>query len=434
MEILTAEIFFQIINYEEPEFVNFEIDSSLFGESEEQFIDCDSFFGAFSNESIVFKNCKFKIPLDVVWEDEWNNKLLFDGNIFEEKVYFSLATFLAPVNFSSNIFEKDVSIVGCHFKNDACFTKNYFHRNLNFDYARNYVNPSCERKFIFSNSCSGKVEFNRILFNLSDFRDSSMKSDFIFQDCLFNDMAIFRNLNLNDVKFINSDLTNCSFLNSNIKDTSFINCKFNYQELIDEKIFLNTEKSNFFDNDLWDKTESFGKWGKENISSGNLENVINEYKLFEINFDGNKDYEKAGEFHKKRFELERTYSKKSLKKFLLTLYNWSSDYGENYKKSLGWFGIFFLIFTVIYMLFGLIYNGEYRNLEMVINDYSWGKLIEDFNISLLYSFNNAVPLKKDLEYLKSANIYTSFFSILETFIQTILAALFVIGLRRKFKR
>jgi len=212
-------------------------------------------------------------------------------------------------------------------------------------------------------------------------------------------------------------LTNCVFINSDIENVRFINCEFDFKNFIYEK-----EQTNKFIND------------KNNIIA--IKELISSYRQFEINLDKNKDYELAGEFHKKRYELEYLITESfSLKKLLLFFYERSSNFGENYVKSLSRFILILFLFTLTYLFTGLVYN--HTNFESTIyylkesNRYNFWN---DIGSAFLYSLNNSLPFRRELEFVKSANGWTTFFSIVQTFIQTILATLFIIGLRRKFKR
>lgn len=233
---------------------------------------------------------------------------------------------------------------------------------------------------------------------------------FIFDNCKIEQVGYFRNLNFGkESRFLNCDLSNCSFTGSNVEGAQFINCVFNFNKLIDEK-FLKEDKKD-------------------------LNLVISLYRSFEIVFDAQKDFQYSGEFHKKRFELDRSFTKKSLKKTLLDLYKFSSDYGENYQKSLFWFLGSFSIFSILYLFSGLNFTDHNGTVTIfylkAVNQFN---IWNDLGLSAIYSLNNVIPFKKDLDYLKAANGWTTLFTILESFILTILASLFVIGLRRKFKR
>lgn len=444
---------------------------------------------------IVFTNCLFEIPIWFI-NMEINGLFCFENCIFNSRVIFNRVNFKSEFLFRGNTFTKEVNFSQCQFNNPN-FLDNNFNGNLLFDPYPNRAPNVMNGVAIFKSSFNNYTSFRWVEFEEVNFEYSNIGlSLFEFTNCSVSRMGLFRRINFGSkVTFDGIDLTSFSFLFSNFKEVNFLNCKINFSKNLDEVLcgFIKDREIEEYiklkeESDPFIEDNDVSKEYKDPSSyfRFTLENLLDVYRKFEINFDSNKEYEKAGEFHFRRFEVNRIESlrifksnlsllreiinlkklegikfgsktgkkvnqrwqqflykleryknrdkSKLLKLLLLSLYKWSSDYGENYKKTLVWFGIFFLVFAITYMLFGLIYNGNYRNLEIVINNFSWGKLIEDFNISLLYSFNNAIPLKKDLEYLKSANIYTSFFSILETFIQTILAALFVIGLRRKFKR
>lgn len=322
---------------------------------------------------VCFKDCDFNVNVDI---NEIDLHCLLN---------FENCTFYKPVIFSFGI---DTLIL-----KDFCIFKEKFQF---FSIVKKYAvfrDVIFEREFHFNST-------------------SVIDKKFEFSKCEFKYDSLFRHLNFgNDILFDKSNLTNCSFLNSNIYDVRFNNCKFDYNNLIDEK---------------------YSKL-KKNIE---IEDVISTYRNFEINFDKNKDYEQAGEFHKRRYELDLLISKKySLKKFLLLLYKWSSNFGENYGRSFNWFVLALIAFSFIYLFTGLVYkNSNYDTVIYYFKNENRFDFWNDLGSSFLYSLNNALPFRRELEFIKSANGWTTFFSILETFFETILATLFIIGLRRKFKR
>lgn len=320
-----------------------------------------------------------------------DNPIVYENCEFELPVRFELTKFKSTVDFKNCIFHKDVEF-NCDF-NFVKFEDVAFKDVVRFD---SPLENLCKFK---------KVTFEMdLIFYCSSVKDKKIE----FTSCNFNTIAYFRNLNFgNDVLFNRCNLTNCSFLYSYIEYIRFQDCEFDFKNLIDEKN-LSIPKHDFTKKD-----------------------IITLYRHFEINLDKYKDFDTAGEFHKKRLELDRSSHKKiSLRWLLLTFYKWTSDYGENYSKSLRKIIYVVIIFSFIYLYTGI----SYSNYNIWWWDYSKPQLFTDWGSSFLYSLISSSPIRRDSEVIKSLGGWTTGFSVLQTIIQTILGTLFIIGIRRKFKR
>jgi uncharacterized protein YjbI with pentapeptide repeats len=350
---------------------------------------------------------------ETIGSNKISEKLFFDKYTLEKstniKIEFIDCVFDCPVTFNRNQKISSLKIENCKFNNKVIFKTEIDSISISYS---TVFNDKVIFESIFNKSCKlNDTTFNKqFLFNSNSVFDKKLE----FAKIIFNDTAVFRGLNFGkETSFIDCDLTNCSFINSNINDVYFDNSSFDFMNLIDEK-------------------NAVMKYIKNNQMNVNkIKDVISQYRYFEINFDKNKDYEKAGEFHIRRYELEYLITKKHpIKKILLFLYKWSSNFGENYVCSLGWFIFLLVFFSFVYLFSGLKYEGVEINWSI---GYCY-KALNDLGCSFLYSLNNSLPFRRELEFIKSANGWTTFFSIFETFIQTILATLFIVGLRRKFKR
>jgi len=257
------------------------------------------------------------------------------------------------------------------------------------------------------------------------------EKNFIFKNCLFNKLALFRRLNLkSNVLFFNADLTNCSFLNSNFEDVLFSSTSIDIEQHIDYRLWKNKTKLNN------DNYQEYGLYNiDDTISEITKNNLISEYKIFEKNFDNKKHFDIAGEFHQSSLDIESQYHPKLLKKIILWLYKTFSNYGESYKKSLIWFSLILVIFSVLYLFTGLDYiNNEKHSIIYYFKCTNMYNIINDYGLSFLYSFINSFPVKRDMDMLKAANGFTILFSSIQTVIQSVLITLFIIALRRKFRR
>lgn len=332
------------------------------------------------NNNITFFNCEFT--------DSVNFTTFREGeNSYNAKFYFDECTFHSDFTTHTNFASLDFTY--CEFMNFI------------------QIFPSNVQDF--------KIRYCKFHDTLRYDNDNSINCKIKIQDCEFRKEVYFDLLNLSDqFRVYNSDLTNFSFLKTNFLESKFEGCWFDFNSLIIE-------------NDLSKKIGEDSRY---------ISNVIEMFRKFEIIFDNQKNYEYAGEFHKHRFELARKFSsKKSLKFWLLSLYKYFSKYGESYVRALIWFLIFFVSFTIVYLFSGLNFTDHNGPVTIFyLKPENQFNFLNDFCLAAIYSLNNVIPFKKDLTYITAANGWTTLFTILESFILTILASLFVIGLRRKFKR
>ena len=195
-------------------------------------------------------------------------------------------------------------------------------------------------------------------------------------------------------------------------------------------------KNEKIDERFQEMNEQLGEvsWFKNKIP--NFDDVYLMLRMFEINFDKHKDYDMAGEFYKKRLELQRGNDPNILRKSLLTLYKWFSSYGENYLKPIVWAVIFIAIFTAVYLVSGVIFvnsEGEKTLVSFLHSKYRYN-FFDDLGCAFLYSLNSSTPFRQILEFVKPANGLTNLLSMVQTLLQSSLLALFLVALNRKFKR
>lgn len=369
--------------------------------------------------SCIFNNIKFKELkfIGVTFRKEW---LFNENTAFNGDVYFNGCKFKIFTKFKSAIFNGNLNITSCNFykscelysiilNKDVRIENIVFHDDLYF-YSQIhgvaiFKNIIFEKNFIFGPTFLGE--------NLIEFDNLEIKK-----------IAFFRNLRLvANTIFKNIDISRFSFLYSKFEDVSFSSCKFNFGfSFIDEELLNNKTE---------DISIPINKFNK-NFFFVELEDILSTLRIFEINFDKRKNYEIAGEFHKKRYELQRIHESNKFKKIIINLYKWFSNYGEDYPRSLIWIIGILIGFSIIYLFTGIkydeavIYWGNTTN-----NMYKW---YEDLGTAFLYSLNSSVPFRREIEHIKAASSLTTFFSIFQTLLQTIIGTLFIVALRRKFRR
>ncbi len=423
---LTIDVFKEYISKDIHVFSGHTITESIYEKT-----DADFYLKVLSQGDFSFMRCTFEIPL-LIEQMNFLGRVTFEKNIFSAYVEFKKVNFKSNFTFRENLMNSSLLFKSCEFQDGFRVIRNESKSIVIFDSSDRNIPNKIKGKTNYYNNKFPILKFKNVEFGAIDFSDLTVEDSSIeFNRCIFNQIGLFRKLNFNsNTKFINSELSNCSFLSSNINEAIFGNCRFNFTNLIDERIYFSHRNVNY------NKYSNLINKSWDELTDYEIINIIEVYRSFEIKFDNQKDYENAGEFHKKRFELERKNSQNHwLKYFLLCVYKWSSNYGENYTRALEWFIGFFVFFTFLYLFSGLSFTDHNGTVAIfylkTINQFNFWN---DLGLSAIYSLNNVIPFKKDLTYITAANGWTTFFTIIESFILTILASLFVIGLRRKFKR
>ncbi len=311
------------------------------------------------------------------------------------QITFSNCIFNVICDFSSNKLYT-LTIRDCIFKKEVSMQRemdNLYIYDCEFE----------DNFFILTKVARFTVIKNTTFHRIFQYSPYDMNSqDIRFLNCKFLAMGFFRRLIMNKNFIFNQcNLVNCSFLYSSFEDAVFADCSFdlNHQLSLDERIYFN--KNNILNDDF------FKENAREDFHKISLKNIISSYKEFEKNFDKARNYEDAGNFHKRAFELERE-RKKGLSKFILWLYKKSSSYGEEYTTSLKWMMILLIFFSFVYMISGVIYT--YGNESCVVyyckpaNRYN---VIQDIGIGFVYSFNSSITIRKGLDFVESGSPITS---------------------------
>ena len=297
--------------------------------------------------NISFENCVFDIPINFNGMLKIILSFSLSNCVFNKKIYFGNIEF-SSLNFDHVIFNEVCEFYSCKYIENLSFTETTFNNSLSFDAIRAIKITEIKDAW-FECTFNGKTNFNSVSFDFLNMSGSIIdEKNFIFKNCLFNKLALFRRLNLkSNVLFLNADLTNCSFLNSNFEDVLFSSTSIDIEQHIDYRLWKNKTKLNN------DNYQEYGLYNiDDTISEITKNNLISEYKIFEKNFDNKKHFDIAGEFHQSSLDIESQYHPKLLKKIILWLYKTFSNYGESYKKSLIWFSLILVIFSVLYLFTG----------------------------------------------------------------------------------
>jgi len=173
------------------------------------------------------------------------------------------------------------------------------------------------------------------------------------------------------------------------------------------------------------------------------------YQQLKKNFDERRDYWTAGDFHYGEMEMKRLSSRRHnrvlrwLKQTLglTALYKHASEYGESYKRPAAWVGIFLLLFMLAYPDVGLQRNDviptptseiHYKNFFQFLEEHPKGAWAF-FGHSLMTALS-VMALQRELEYQPVYPWGRPLLTVFELVLSYILIALFLLAVRRQFRR
>lgn len=385
-------------------------------------------------------------------------KASFDHASFEKEVSFEGAGFADYADFSGAVFE-DTEFYGADFHDGASFGGATFNGEVEFDKA-NFLREARLAGVVFNQNASfnetkfaKQARFDGSVFSESaEFRETEFRSDGqlvpgpIFTLTQFSSperVTLFRT-NLSRALFCNCDVSkiNCSLVEWPTR-------KGNRKRMVFEEIVdinsawpLRTNKNV----SAWPET-------KENNSTDRDFGLIAElYQQLKRNYDGRGDYWAAGDFHYGEMEMKRLrlQTQNSFARWLhrnlglIAWYKYASQYGENYVRPILLLLIVLCVFTLVFPIAGLDLNSKtagpsnelsYRYFAQFINSYSSGKWAgcgEFFGHSFMTTLSVA-GFQKELRYEPSYP-WGRALALLELMLTSTLFALFLLAVRRQFKR
>ncbi len=416
-------------------------------------------------QKTILRDCKFRHSVDLSNDDFVD--LDCSGSEFDD-VVFDRSTFRgSSTSFAGVVFRGKATFRECNF-----LTKSNFHQiEYNaLDFERATFSGDC----IFA-SASGlsdakdiaatnyvKLNFSHVII-AADHRIIFHKSS--LKNCMFsprgNGGLEFAASSLKNVSFISADLSNCVFnhidltevffLGAKLLNARFIDCKFNEAKFLSAtRIILFDELFNSRAGNYWSEGYNCGFNAASEMNTNN-QSLKETYCSFKNNFETNKDYVTADKFHYCEMEMKRfltgaTLAEKIDKKNpklsfyalmywmktdVFSFYAWykyTSGYGISYIRPLVLILISLLVFSSITMFTGLP-NIQYE--FGIPNDL--GGILHDFYESLFYAIGNLIPgIARYFTEIKSSSTIKIY--ILQFIVMSTLIPLFILALRRHFKR
>ena len=349
----------------------------------------------------------------------------FGGAKFKEMAFFDFATFNEGLPFHRNAvflratFTKGVSFFRAHFAVRASFIHTTFKKLANFNFVifrseADFQEARFAGRVIFScGRFDGRTLFTGRLENRQPIPTFSEAQEVDFRDVIFGASdVIFRHANLQKCRFLNTDLRQVQLVDITWarKKPRFTLAGRKYTKwhrlcLYDEIAPLNPE---------------------ENLPWGQLEHL---YRQLKRNYEEQRDYERAGDFHYGEKEMRRQNSDTSWwHRFLLLWPYWLiSGYGERIWRPLVAAGVILAAFAFVCLLYRLTPTKPSTSVRPLAlnNIVAWGE-------ALLYSFR-VMTLQKPQDFVLSG-LLINLIHTLQGLIGPFLIGLIALAVRQRLKR
>lgn len=344
---------------------------------------------------------------------------LFLDTFFEEDVDFSQAMFVEEASFMRTKFLGDANFTGATFNGETTFVLPQFHKIANFRVTR----------------FRGRISFSGTAFRT----DAALDPGAIFSLARFSDES--------NAQFYRTDLSHALFHNCDISDVTFSSVIWRKRPdsktlmVFEEELPLEHEEASALK--LGDGSRDYGL-------------IAQLYQRLKKNYDDRLDYWAADDFHYGEMEMQRLAVPTSgpllgLRAFyhrhlsLIAWYRRGSSYGNSYLRPAMWLCGILLLFTLLFPVTGLRKTSTnpavppsdpitYRSAwpqASPAHDKAWAEL-KLVGKSLLTTIDTAT-FQRSSEYIPSYP-YGRALAILETLLTSTLFALFLLAIRRQFRR
>ena len=366
----------------------------------------------------------------------------FRAAIFTQNADFTRATFTQETIFFDATFTQDAKFVRATFMQDANFIRATFKQNADFYGATFTQNADFEFTKFYG---TAKWRWCRFL-DQAEFRDIKFLAkepkapSAVFSMTRFTKPGeiVFEYVDLSRVLFLNCDVSAVWFTSS-VKWARRIG--YRGFAVFEEKILLDPVLSK----EIWE----FGT-----IDHGAVEQI---YHQLQKNYDARLDYRMANNFHYGEMEMRRLEPPADgpfidlrwiLPRWmnLLTLYRLASDYGNSYAKPGAWLLVTLLAATLLFPILGLeqkqpkpgnpagnaivTYSSVWNRQDTYTNNrWTEAKLVIKSGITAI----DTATFQRNPEYTP---VYPRgrILGILETLLTSSLFALFLLAIRRQFRR
>jgi uncharacterized protein YjbI with pentapeptide repeats len=408
---------------------------------------------------------------------EFKARCRFDYATFTQRADFKEATFAQNAIFSDATFTQNASFYCAAFMQTAYLYRVTFTQEANFCRARFMQDANFSHATFAQDANFLGAEFTQ----KANFEEATFAKEVLFNQAKFLVSAAFRETVFRGDKKLEPET------DDTLHGPVFSLAQFSHPEAIvfyktyvGQALFLNCDVSGVtFSSVTWRKREPGGKSMvlEEQVSlnrpvasalrpgSGNHDErdyrlIAELYQQLKKNYDDRKDYWTAGDFHYGEMEMKRLHSRwrwsplRWLRHHLsfVALYKYASAYGESYRMPLLW--LLFLVvvaFPFLYPILGLEFNSPaggapgwlgYVNRATFFREHAneqpvwllwklspfWSMILHSFMTSL-----SVAGFQRELRYAPSYP-WGRMLALLELLLTTTLGGLFLLAIRRQFKR
>lgn len=405
---------------------------------------------------------------------------------------FLNAVFLKDAAFGHAVFSGDADFVHCSFRGKADFSCAEFRQSADFSATRftekadfSWTSFSGETRFLNA-QFDGEVRFYQAVFRQSTdfwhatfqgvawFDEARVQGPIRFQETYFEQPSTdepslrFCEVEVENPKqvlFYHTNLSQALFYHTDVSEIAFSLVNWNNRTTGAKRTF-GMDQTGMRDGRsrrpcLFEEKVVLGPDNFHRIELSAFENDPNErnyklvaeiYRQLKRNYDAKGDYWTAGHWHYGEMEMKRLHSRWRLKPLrwlsrhfsLVALYKYASAYGESYMMPLLWLVFFVAAFAFLYPIPGLEFNPSagtapgwlgyldwttfFRTHPAEHPSGFWGMILHSLMTSL-----SVAGFQRELRYTTSYP-WGRMLALLELLLTTTLGGLFLLAIRRQFKR
>jgi hypothetical protein len=352
-------------------------------------------------------------------------KLDLRGAEFQKPVFFNHAEFFQDVILSEAGFGRDVNFSHAVFHGAVDLYSMAFYGNVDFEWSR------FKSDVVFCDS---------IIEGRAYFADAMVEADLVFETETFRDDAVFANLKIRKdgrLIFTGTDLSRATFGDLNLERVDFHRVKW-----------FRPKQSK-----LWGSRNALREEFSTDTSNSpeiELSKTAQSYRQLVLNYERNRDFESAEDFHIGEMEMRRRMrgarARNTFLKFVwgrlnsYAFYLYLSRYGTSYITALIWLlSLVLLAFPVLYMwsgfdIFDPISGSRIRSVhqESILGIKDGTVWLWDWIHSI--NFSISVATFQHSKHIEPLGESTEVLSAIESVMVAGLSALMLFAVRRRFRR
>jgi uncharacterized protein YjbI with pentapeptide repeats len=423
-----------------------------------------------TNHNEVADFTRFIFPSAEYARREFKVRCRFDHAAFTQRADFSDSTFTQSVIFSDAMFEQSATFHCASFMQTGYFYRVMFKQEANFG-----------RAIFLQEAVFSQATFTQDAFFLAArfTQEANFEEATFAKVVLFNQARFFVSASFRETTF-RGDKKLAPESDDTLHGPVFSLAQFSHPEAIvfhktylGQALFLNCDVSGVtFSSVTWRKRKPGGKSMvlEEQVNlnrpvasalrpdSGNHDEldyrlIAELYQQLKKNYDDRKDYWTAGDFHYGEMEMKRLHSRWRSKLLrwrshhfsLAAWYRRFSAYGESYWRPLLWLLSFVLVFfPFLYPVFGLEFNPPSGTASGWLGYIDWATYFRmhpaehpsGFWGMILHSLMTSLSVagfQRELRYVPSYP-WGRMVALFQLLLTTTLGGLFLLAIRRQFKR